>query len=38
MNYASRVSMGSTKSPRRAGGVPLPGHESHPESNNSIKM
>lgn len=38
MNYASRVSMASTKSPKGAGGYPLPGHESHPESNNSIKM
>ncbi|XP_030481196.1 protein NAP1 [Cannabis sativa] len=38
MNYASRLSMGSTKSPRGAGGFPLPGHESHPESNSSIKM
>lgn len=38
MNYASRLSMASTKSPKRAGGYPLPGHESHPESNNSIKM
>ncbi|KAF3450021.1 hypothetical protein FNV43_RR06100 [Rhamnella rubrinervis] len=38
MNYASRVSMSSTKSPKAAVGFPLPGHESHPENNGSIKM
>lgn len=30
--------MSSTKSPKAAVGFPLPGHESHPESNGSIKM
>lgn len=38
MNYASRVSMSSTKSPKAAVGFSLPGHESHPENNGSIKM
>ncbi|PON42584.1 Nck-associated protein [Parasponia andersonii] len=38
MNHVARVSVGSTKSPRGTGGFPLPGHESHPESNSSIKM
>ncbi|XP_015884873.1 protein NAP1 isoform X2 [Ziziphus jujuba] len=38
MNHTSRVSMSSTKSPKAAVGFPLPGHESHPESNGSIKM
>ncbi|GAV74406.1 Nckap1 domain-containing protein [Cephalotus follicularis] len=38
MNYASRVSIPSAKSPRGASGFPMPGHESNPENNNSIKM
>ncbi|XP_031396400.1 protein NAP1 isoform X2 [Punica granatum] len=38
MNYALRVSIPSAKSPRGPVGLPLPGHESYPENNNSIKM
>ena len=38
MNYASRVSNLSAKSPKGASGFPLPGQESHPENNTSIKM
>ncbi|KAI4332573.1 hypothetical protein L6164_017470 [Bauhinia variegata] len=38
LNYASRVSIASYKSPKGATGFPLPGHESFPENNSSIKM
>ncbi|KAJ7969308.1 protein NAP1 [Quillaja saponaria] len=38
MNYASRVSIPSYKSPKGAAGFPLPGHESYPDNNSSIKM
>ncbi|KAK4759691.1 hypothetical protein SAY87_022822 [Trapa incisa] len=38
MNYAARVSIPSTKSPRGPVHLPLPGHESYPENNNAIKM
>nr|CAQ17051.1 Nck-associated protein 1 [Lotus japonicus] len=38
LNYASRVAIPSYKSPKGTAGVPLPGHESYPENNNSIKM
>ncbi|XP_021285978.1 protein NAP1 [Herrania umbratica] len=38
LNNASRVSIPSAKSPKGAVGYPLPGHESYPENNNSIKM
>ncbi|KAL5842760.1 hypothetical protein ACOSQ3_013363 [Xanthoceras sorbifolium] len=38
LNNASRVSIPSTKSPKVAASFPLPGHESYPENNNSIKM
>ncbi|XP_004293766.1 PREDICTED: protein NAP1 isoform X1 [Fragaria vesca subsp. vesca] len=38
MNSASRISITSTKSPKGAPGFPLPGHESRPENNASIKM
>ncbi|KAM1792377.1 hypothetical protein FF1_036107 [Malus domestica] len=38
MNYASRVSNLSAKSPKGASGFPFPGQESHPENNASIKM
>ncbi|KAK6931923.1 Nck-associated protein 1 [Dillenia turbinata] len=38
MNYASRVSLPSAKSPKGMHGFQLPGHESYPENNNSIKM
>ncbi|XP_061355533.1 protein NAP1 [Gastrolobium bilobum] len=38
LNYASRVSIPSYKSPKGATGSPLPGHESFPENNSSIKM
>lgn len=38
MNYASRVSIPSSKLPRGVAGFLLPGHESYPENNNSIKM
>ncbi|KAI4343177.1 hypothetical protein MLD38_027710 [Melastoma candidum] len=38
MNHASRISVLSTKSPRGISGFLMPGHESYPENNNSIKM
>ncbi|MBA0849023.1 hypothetical protein Goshw_010122 [Gossypium schwendimanii] len=38
LNNASRVSIPSAKSPKGAVAYPLPGHESYPENNNSIKM
>lgn len=38
LNYASRISIPSYKSPKGAAGFPLPGHESFPENNSSIKM
>ncbi|XP_038690030.1 protein NAP1-like isoform X2 [Tripterygium wilfordii] len=38
LNNASRVSIPSTKSPKGGVGFPLPGHESYPENNSSIKM
>lgn len=38
MNYASRVSIPLAKSPKGVSGFPLPGHESSPENNSSIKM
>lgn len=38
LNNASRVPVPSGKSPKGVGGFPLPGHESYPENNNSIKM
>ncbi|XP_058730657.1 protein NAP1 isoform X2 [Vicia villosa] len=38
LNYASRVSIPSYKSPKGTAGFPLPGHESFPENNSSIKM
>ncbi|KAG4162744.1 hypothetical protein ERO13_D01G132500v2 [Gossypium hirsutum] len=38
LNNASRVSIPSAKSPKGAVAYPLPGHESYPENNNSIKL
>ncbi|OMO92344.1 Nck-associated protein 1 [Corchorus olitorius] len=38
LNNASRVSSASARSPKGAVGYPLPGQESYPENNNSIKM
>ncbi|KAM7270518.1 hypothetical protein ACFE04_029732 [Oxalis oulophora] len=38
MNYAKRSSIPSTKSPKGVTSFPLPGHESNPENNNSVKM
>ncbi|KAF8412694.1 hypothetical protein HHK36_000662 [Tetracentron sinense] len=38
MNYAIKVSNPSVKSPKAITGLILPGHESYPENNNSIKM
>lgn len=38
MNLTSRLSIPSIKSPRGISGMHLPGYESYPESNNSIKM
>ncbi|XP_058072082.1 protein NAP1 [Magnolia sinica] len=38
MNHATKFSTPSTKSPRGISGLPLPGHESYPENNNSVKM
>lgn len=38
MNLTSRLSIPSAKSPRGVSGLHLPGYESYPESNNSIKM
>ncbi|KAK7837626.1 protein nap1 [Quercus suber] len=38
INFASRVSNPSTKSPKLSAGYALPGHESYPENDSSIKM
>ncbi|KAK7362524.1 hypothetical protein VNO77_04640 [Canavalia gladiata] len=38
LNHASRVSIPQYKSPKGTAGFPLPGHESLPENNSSIKM
>lgn len=38
MNLTSRISTPSAKSPRAMSGYHLPGHESYPENDNSIKM
>ncbi|CAI0401810.1 unnamed protein product [Linum tenue] len=38
LNNASRVSIPSSKSPKGTVGFPLPGHESYPENNGSVKM
>ncbi|KAL2344703.1 hypothetical protein Fmac_005988 [Flemingia macrophylla] len=38
LNQTSRVSIPSYKSPKGTAGFPLPGHESFPENNGSIKM
>ncbi|KAF9587620.1 hypothetical protein IFM89_004452 [Coptis chinensis] len=38
MNYATKFSTPSAKSPKGYAGLPLPGQESFPENNNSIKM
>ncbi|KAL5731384.1 histone chaperone [Ranunculus cassubicifolius] len=38
MNYATKFSTPSAKSPKGFVGLPLPGQESYPENNNSIKM
>ncbi|XP_050231376.1 protein NAP1 isoform X2 [Mercurialis annua] len=38
LNNASRGSIPSTKSPKGVVGFLLPGHESYPENNNSVKM
>uniref|UniRef100_A0A5B7B7V9 Protein NAP1 n=1 Tax=Davidia involucrata TaxID=16924 RepID=A0A5B7B7V9_DAVIN len=38
MNLTSRVSIPSAKSPRGMSGFHLPGYESYPENNSSIKM
>ncbi|KAF5729205.1 protein NAP1-like isoform X2 [Tripterygium wilfordii] len=38
LNNAARVSIPSMKSPKGGVGFPLPGHESYPENNSSIKM
>ncbi|XP_043687318.1 protein NAP1-like isoform X2 [Telopea speciosissima] len=38
MNYATKASNPATKSPKGISGFPLPGHESFPENNGSIKM
>ncbi|KAK6150222.1 hypothetical protein DH2020_017747 [Rehmannia glutinosa] len=38
MNLTSRLSFPSAKSPKAAYGFHLPGYESYPENNNSIKM
>jgi hypothetical protein len=38
INHASKVSIPSTKSPKLSASFPLPGHESYPENNSSIKM
>lgn len=38
INYASRLSIPSTKSPKLSAGYALPGHESYPENDSSIKM
>nr|GLL29969.1 protein NAP1 isoform X2 [Ipomoea trifida]GME05757.1 protein NAP1 [Ipomoea batatas] len=38
MNLTSRISTPSVKSPKTMSGFHLPGYESYPENNNSIKM
>jgi len=38
MNLTSRISAPSVKSPRAMSGYHLPGYESYPENDNSIKM
>uniref|UniRef100_A0A7N0UFV9 Protein NAP1 n=1 Tax=Kalanchoe fedtschenkoi TaxID=63787 RepID=A0A7N0UFV9_KALFE len=38
MNYVSRVSVPTMKSPKGVTGFSLPGYESYPENNDSIKM
>ncbi|KAF6160665.1 hypothetical protein GIB67_019605 [Kingdonia uniflora] len=38
INYATKFSTPSAKSPKGFSGLPLPGHESKPENNSSIKM
>ncbi|XP_043699376.1 protein NAP1-like isoform X2 [Telopea speciosissima] len=38
MNYATKASNPTMKSPKGMSGLPLPGHESFPENNGSIKM
>ncbi|XP_077244449.1 transcription activator isoform X2 [Tasmannia lanceolata] len=38
MNHATKVSTPSAKSPKGISGFPLPGHESYPENNYSVKM
>ncbi|XP_057969886.1 protein NAP1 [Malania oleifera] len=38
INNSSRVSIPSVKSPKGVAGFSLPGHESYPENNSSIKM
>ncbi|XP_022927151.1 protein NAP1 [Cucurbita moschata] len=38
LNYAARASIPLSKSPKGAAGFPLPGYESYPENNGSIKM
>ncbi|KAJ4982250.1 hypothetical protein NE237_033087 [Protea cynaroides] len=38
MNYVTKASNPTTKSPKGIFGLPLPGHESFPENNGSIKM
>ncbi|KAL9682957.1 hypothetical protein QQ045_014769 [Rhodiola kirilowii] len=38
MNYVSRVPVPSTKSPKGITGFALPGYESYPENNDSVKM
>lgn len=38
MNYSLRASIHSTKSPKGVVGFPLPGYESYPENDDSIKM
>lgn len=38
VNYASRAAIPSYRSPKGVAPFPLPGHESFPENNSSIKM
>lgn len=38
MNYVSRVSIPYAKSPKGITGFALPGYESYPENNDSVKM
>lgn len=38
MNLTSRLSIPSAKSPKASYGFHLPGYESYPENNSSIKM